>query len=171
MAPTPEGTRVAPEVIYQVKGGDSLGSIAVLYNTTTSAIMARNGLSGSGLIQVGQELIIPVASADMIPEGSTVRHTVGAGETLDDVASRYRTSGAAILAQNPAINDPGRLVEGMVLTVLVGSEVAGRTHVVGPGESLGLIAERYGLTTQELARANGLTDPSRIRVGQTLIIP
>jgi LysM repeat protein len=171
VAPTPEGTRVAPEVIYQVKGGDSLGSIAVLYNTTTAAIMARNGLSDPSLIRVGQELIIPVASAETIPEGSTVQHTVGAGETLDDIARRYRTTAAAVLAQNPALSDPERLAEGTVLTVIVGSEATGRTHVVRPGESLGLIAERYGLTTQELARANGLTDPSRIRVGQTLIIP
>ena len=164
--PTP-----APEVIYRVKAGDSLGSIAVLYNTTTAAIRERNGLSGSGLIHVGQQLIIPAASPDTIPAGSTVRHTVRAGESLADIARYYRTTSEAILGQNPTVSDPDTLVEGTVLTVIVGSESVPKTHVVRVGETLGLIAERYGVTTQALARANGLTDPSRIRVGQTLIIP
>ena len=160
-----------PEVIYRVKAGDSLGSIAVLYNTTAAAIMARNGLSDPSLIRVGQMLIIPAASTEALPWGSVVQHAVRGGETLDDIARYYRTTVAAVLAQNPTVSDPEHLSEGMVLTVIVGSESAGRTHVVKAGESLGLIAERYGVTTQALARANGLTDPSLIRVGQTLIIP
>lgn len=45
------------------------------------------------------------------------------------------------------------------------------THVVQPGENLFRIALNYGLTTEELAAANGITDPTRILVGQTLIIP
>lgn len=166
MPPTP-----IPVVLYRVKAGDSLGSIAVLYNTTSAAIMARNGLRDPSLIRVGQTLIIPVANAETIPWGSILQHAVRSGETLDDIARYYRTTVDAVLAQNPTLNDPTRLSEGMVLTLIVGSQYAGRTHVVRPGESLGLIAERYGVTSQALARANGLTDPSLIRVGQTLIIP
>lgn len=45
------------------------------------------------------------------------------------------------------------------------------THVVQPGENLFRIALRYGLTTQEVAAANGIADPTRIYVGQTLVIP
>lgn len=44
-------------------------------------------------------------------------------------------------------------------------------HTVQPGENLFRIALRYGLTTEQLAAANGIYDPSLITVGQVLIIP
>jgi peptidoglycan endopeptidase LytE len=47
----------------------------------------------------------------------------------------------------------------------------GRTHVVQPGENLYRIALKYGVTVDDLMRANGLVDPRQLRVGQVLIIP
>lgn len=44
-------------------------------------------------------------------------------------------------------------------------------YVVQPGDSLATIALRYGLTTAELATANGLINPGLIYVGLKLIIP
>ncbi|MDX1994858.1 MAG: LysM peptidoglycan-binding domain-containing protein [bacterium] len=44
-------------------------------------------------------------------------------------------------------------------------------HVVQRGENLTAIAERYGLTVEELARFNGITNPSALVVGQRLLIP
>jgi len=46
-----------------------------------------------------------------------------------------------------------------------------RTHVVQPGETLGSIAIRYGVTVDELAFVNGITNPNLIYPGQVLIIP
>jgi LysM repeat protein len=45
------------------------------------------------------------------------------------------------------------------------------THVVQPGENLFRIALKYGKTVDEVAKANGITNASVIRVGQTLVIP
>lgn len=44
-------------------------------------------------------------------------------------------------------------------------------HVVQRGENLFRIALRYGLTTEELAKANNITNPANILVGQRLVIP
>jgi putative chitinase len=44
-------------------------------------------------------------------------------------------------------------------------------HIIRRGESLSAIAARFGTTWQSLARANGLNNPDRLRVGQTLMIP
>jgi LysM repeat protein len=44
-------------------------------------------------------------------------------------------------------------------------------HTVAVGESLGVIARKYQVTVGELAAANSITDPSRVRAGQQLIIP
>jgi len=49
-----------------------------------------------------------------------------------------------------------------------GSQV---THIVQPGENLFRIALRYGVTADQVAAANGISDPARIYVGQVLIIP
>lgn len=48
---------------------------------------------------------------------------------------------------------------------------SGTIHVVQRGETLFRIAQSYGLTTEALAAANGILNPSNILVGQRLIIP
>ncbi len=45
------------------------------------------------------------------------------------------------------------------------------SHTVQSGETLGKIAAKYGITTAALARANGISNPDMIRVGQKLNIP
>jgi len=45
------------------------------------------------------------------------------------------------------------------------------THTVAAGDTLAQIAQDYGTTTEALAEANDIADPSRIEVGQVLIIP
>ncbi|GAB4518746.1 MAG: hypothetical protein OHK0046_26750 [Anaerolineae bacterium] len=57
------------------------------------------------------------------------------------------------------------------LTPMVFAQDSQVTHVVQPGENLYRIALRYGVSQDELARANNITDASRIFSGQTLVIP
>jgi lysozyme len=44
-------------------------------------------------------------------------------------------------------------------------------HVVKEGETLGLIAERYGTTVEVLLELNDLPDPNVVPVGTSLIVP
>lgn len=44
-------------------------------------------------------------------------------------------------------------------------------HMVQQGDSLGLVAEQYGLSLAELMDANYISNPDAIYVGQTLVIP
>lgn len=44
-------------------------------------------------------------------------------------------------------------------------------YVIKPGDSLSGIAAKYGLTVDELAKANDISDPNVIRVDQQLVIP
>lgn len=46
-----------------------------------------------------------------------------------------------------------------------------KIHVVGKGDTVFNIARRYGLSGDDIARANGLGSDSRIRMGQQLRIP
>lgn len=44
-------------------------------------------------------------------------------------------------------------------------------HTVAVGESLGVIARKYQVSVGELAAANNIPDPSKVRAGQQLVIP
>ena len=45
------------------------------------------------------------------------------------------------------------------------------THTIQRGETLGVIAKKYGLSASALAAHNGIADPNRVKVGQKLTIP
>lgn len=45
------------------------------------------------------------------------------------------------------------------------------THMVQRGETLTSIARRYGVTVDAIAQANNITNPNRVNVGTTLLIP
>ena len=57
------------------------------------------------------------------------------------------------------------------MSVVAQEQASGTIHVVQRGETLFRIAQRYGLSTEALAVANGIANPSNILVGQRLIIP
>jgi LysM repeat protein len=103
-------------------------------------------------------------------------HVVQRGETLYSIARRYGVSVSAICAANGIANS--RLIYAGQQLVIPGTggpsapaPSSGGTHVVQPGENLYRIALRYGTTIMALANANGISEPTQIRVGQTLIIP
>jgi len=53
----------------------------------------------------------------------------------------------------------------------VGEEARPVYHYVSAGETLYGIGLRYGVPYQEIARVNRLADPSRIEIGQRLLLP
>jgi hypothetical protein len=46
-----------------------------------------------------------------------------------------------------------------------------RTYVVQPGDTLNAIALLFDVPVAELMQVNGITDPTRLQIGQVLIIP
>lgn len=56
-------------------------------------------------------------------------------------------------------------------TVLVTTTTVQQFYEVQSGDSLFLIAERFGVEIDDLMRVNGLTDPDYIEAGQVLEIP
>lgn len=98
-----------------------------------------------------------------------VEYRVRAGDTLGEIAQRFRVSVADIKARNGLTSNT--IIVGDVLQIPTDDEgSAGSTHTVRDGESLWLIALKYRITTDQLRRANGLrTDV--LQVGQRLSIP
>ena len=46
-----------------------------------------------------------------------------------------------------------------------------KIHIVQKGESLWVIAEKYGVSVQDIAKANNIENASLIKINQELIIP
>lgn len=59
----------------------------------------------------------------------------------------------------------------IVLILLLTGQAMAATHVVSPGETLWLIAQKYGTTVEVLAQMNNLADVNYIEAGQSLKVP
>jgi membrane-bound lytic murein transglycosylase D len=154
---------------HTVRAGESLSAIAVRYGVAVSDLVAWNGLRDADAIQVGQALTLVSGGAGAPSAAATpsvVRYTVRSGDTLSEIAERHGVSLAALQRSN-GIRDAGELRVGQVLRIEGGrgattSEASATaaaswsTHTVRSGESLGLIAERYGVSVGDLKSWNGL---------------
>ncbi|MCB9453653.1 MAG: LysM peptidoglycan-binding domain-containing protein [Anaerolineaceae bacterium] len=107
-------------------------------------------------------------------------HIVQRGETLYRIALYYGTSYQA-LAEANNITDPTRIFAGQQLVIpsfdpsplVVDNPMVASTpiiHTVSRGETLASIARQYGLTMEQLAQINTITDPNRIYAGQQLTV-
>ena len=102
--------------------------------------------------------------------------TVQWGDTLSGLAASCGTTMDAILSANPGLG--WWLYAGQVIYVPVGYNYypaqypTSNTDIVQPGDSMGAIAARYGISFYDLWAANPqIWDPSLIYVGQALTLP
>jgi LysM repeat protein len=118
-------------------------------------------------------LLAAALPLDASPERQGTIHVVQAGEHLTAIANLYGTTPEAIASANNLVN-MNLLYVGQRLTIPGGSSPAVQSntyYVVDPGDTLSVIAVRYGTTTQALVDANGLASANLIYVGQRLLIP
>ncbi len=101
----------------------------------------------------------------LVAGAGTGTYTVRSGDTLSGIASRLGATVAELVRAN-GIADPDRIRVGQVLQVPGAPTPA--IHVVRPGETLGGIARRHGVTVAQLMAANGITDPNRVWAGSRL---
>lgn len=135
-------SNVASVIPYTIQKGDSLWIIAKKNHITVPELTKANNLSSNAALQPGKKLMIPVKT----PVAPAATETSLALPTL---------STAAPTAPEAPVRASTEIVK----------------HVVASGESLGTIARKYGIKVGELAAANNITDPAKIRVGQPLVIP
>ena len=98
-------------------------------------------------------------------------HMVQRGDNLTSIANRYRTTPQAIANANNLVN-MNLIYVGQRLTIPgAGSGETSSYYVVRRGDTLSVIAARFGTTVQALVQANSLGSADRIYVGQRLRIP
>jgi LysM repeat protein len=131
----------------------------------------------------------PVA-AEVTAAPAPATHTVVKGDNLWSIAKKNGITVKELTAVNNLRSD-STLKLGQVLTLpgkatssaapsasLTVPSVAApakaatvaTTHVVKAGETLGVIAKKYSVKVGDIATANNIADPTKLRVGQTLKI-
>lgn len=122
------------------------------------------------------------AGAKMITEAPKVpqKHTVVAGDSFESVANKYGVTVRELVNANPQLLKSG---ESLTIPVAVaipaesantaggGTSSGPKTYTVKSGDSLYVIAVKYGTTVAAIASLNNIADPNNIKIGQTLNIP
>ena len=150
--------------IYTVKKGDSLWKIANKYNTTVEKLKSTNNLK-TNTLSVGQKLVIP--SISVSPEVSDT-YIVQKGDSLWSIANKFNMTVSELKNLNNLTNN--LLSIGQVLKIKDSSNNGKTTYTVQKGDSLWVIANKYGITTEELKSYNNLTS-NLLSIGQVLKIP
>lgn len=166
---------------YTVKAGDTLYSIAVRYKTTVAALAKANNITNTNVIRVGQVLKIPgtqpTPPPTTPPPATTTNYTVKSGDTLYSIATRYKTTVAAIAKANNITNTNAIRV-GQVLKI-PGTQTTPApapapaptmTYTVKAGDTLYSIASRHNTTVSRLVQVNNISNPNVLSVGQKLTI-
>jgi LysM repeat protein len=97
---------------------------------------------------------------------------VQAGDTLYTIAAHFGTTADAIVVLN-GLPNANLIRVGQVLRMPGESTYtpgAGE-YIVQAGDTLYSLASRFGTTVQAIQQANGIVNPTLIRVGQRLTIP
>ncbi|MEX1019441.1 MAG: LysM peptidoglycan-binding domain-containing protein, partial [Litorilinea sp.] len=126
---------------YTVRAGDTLSAIAVRFDVSMQQLSQANGIQNANHIYVGQVLTVP---------GCTQ------GPPQPPVGPR------------PGHDDGGDYGDG---DKPERPETGVRSYTVRAGDSLSAIAVRFDVSQQQLAHANGISNPNHIYVGQVLRIP
>lgn len=119
-----------------VARGDTLSAIAERCGTTVEALRQANPQVEPRRLAVGATLALPggppADPAEVHPQAAErfgapgrlesarrqgARHTVGYGETLEDIAARYDTTVPALRVSNPDLAEAGELTEGRTLVI------------------------------------------------------
>jgi N-acetylmuramoyl-L-alanine amidase len=121
----------------------------------------------------------PPPAAPVAPAPGAGAHTVRTGESLSSIAAGRGTSTARMAEANGL--DPAKpILVGAVLKIPAegsapapapGAPAPLGSYTVRPGESLGAIAARSGVSVEQVAGANGLDPAKPLLVGTVLKLP
>lgn len=171
-------TTESDTVIYTVKSGDTLSTVAERYHVSVTKLKRANRLT-SNMLRVGDRLEIP--SADRVernvkPAPETRVHVVRSGDTLSEIGEHYGVSVSKLRAANGLRGNNLRIGQRLVIPATASKVNKAQTvrqattYRVRSGDTLIAIARRHHTTVSALQRANGLKG-STLRVGQELRIP
>ncbi|MDO4451001.1 MAG: LysM peptidoglycan-binding domain-containing protein [Moraxella sp.] len=172
--------------VHVVQSGESLTSVANKYGMSLQDLAALNGLSVTDGILINQKLKVMGTPAKTTKTGTPAKsistdkvatYKVQSGDTLTAVAKKLGVTNAEIAALNN-FNANSPLVAGQTIKVPASSTQVDRKlnnqsvkYTVQSGDSLSSVANKYGISIDELAAANNLSKNAGLIRGKTITIP
>lgn len=161
---------------HTVQKGETLYGIGKKYGVRVDAIKFLNVLSGDS-IEVGQKLIInpAIKSADTKdPQTVPGLHIVRQGETLFSISKMYNLKPADIKATNNLVSDQISIGQSLTIVPAIAEKERPKnaeslTHVVEEGETIFLLARKYGVTETSIKELNKNLDVN-LKKGQKIRI-
>ncbi len=152
-----------PATTYAVRRGDTLSEIAVQFGTSTAVLRRLNGIDGA-IIRPGDRLVVPVQE---------YASALGAADQQRPIRVQYGTSPPArplntieTASASPDTTSPETEPSSSGRTETASTTT---TYRVTRGDTLGEIAQRFGVTIRELRTWNDLNG-TRIHPGERLRI-
>lgn len=193
-APAKAPAKSQPEsasATYTVVAGDTLTRIATGHKTTVEAIEQANGIGSNSALRIGQVLKIPAkpgtASARQgttAPKTTEAKAAPAAKSPEVKAAPAPRTSEAKTA---PAVKNPEAKPTPVVKTVEASAppkpavseapkadakpSAADKSYTVAKGDNPYAIAKKLKVSYNELIKANDIKDPTKLQIGQKLIVP
>ncbi len=126
---------------YVVRGGDNLTALAQRFHTTTGWITHRNRLSSTGLILIGQHLVVPVprvSAAPAAPFGRTYPSAVYAAAARDRRVMARRATPSKRTVRTLVVRTAHRYGLDPNLALAVAYQESGfQQHVVSVADAIG----------------------------------
>jgi len=170
---------VGDYLVYTVKSGDSLWKIANEYNTTVDTLMDVNNLKGTTLT-INQQLLIPKNGNMDIEIGTDnkgITYTVKSGDSLWKIANSYGISVNDLKSANKLTSDTLSIGQKLLIPVsdttvgeITKPNGSGINYVVVSGDNLYTIANKYGVSVDDIKSLNNLSS-NTLSIGQVLKIP
>lgn len=156
-------------VLHVVRPSDTLESIAATYGVGPQAITdyRPNQIRDAVDLVAGRTIVVPGGA---MPERTqVVMHTVQEGETIFSIAAQYNITPETVVASN-SLQNADFLELGQKLAIL---PVSGVGHIAQVGETVPMLAERFGVSEAEIRSygPNGLGGGGELVPGQALVIP
>ncbi|MFZ0435156.1 MAG: LysM peptidoglycan-binding domain-containing protein [Chthoniobacterales bacterium] len=149
---------------YIVRAGDTMTRIASSLGVAIPDLERVNSLGSNAVLQVGQVLKVP----EKLVTHAASSVASGAGKVAESAGKLPGAVATAVTGrQNEAAAAP-------VATDAATAPVAGGAttdYTVVKGDNPWKIAKKFKISQEELMKANGITDPKKIQIGQVLKIP
>ena len=138
---------------YVVKAGDTVTRIAAELGVAIPDFEKANGLKADSVLQVGQVLTVPAAKSATVPVVAAAQDQ--GNLSVPPVAAPVAGSAPVAGPAPVAAADQSGLAE----------------YTVVKGDNPYKLAKKFRVTPDELMKANGITDPKKIQIGQKLRVP
>lgn len=178
---------------YKVRRGDSLSKIAHKFRVSEADLKKWNNLKSSR-IYAGKTLVVnsngdpeKTDEKTYVKTSNKITYKIKNGDTLSDIALKHKVSVEAIRQWNQLGSNQIRAGKELVIYQTganqddkknvttdkkyedVKKDGSSIIYTVKTGDTLGHIAEAYGISSRDIKRSNNLAD-SKIKPGQRLVV-